>query len=272
MSAAMQLSAQTLRTAGVLRQPCRSAHQQPFRASPVLASACRSRRTVAASAAPSSPPSSQMLIYVPPHPLIKHWLAVARNEMTPQPAFRSAIAELGSILIYECLRDWLPTVEGEIQSPCGIADAVLADPNTPIKVIPILRAGLVILENAATVLPHSQTYHLGMVRDEETLQPSTYLNKLPQSFSAEDKILIADPMLATGGTMLAAMNEVVSRGASPENIRIISIVAAPPALKVLSEKYQGAKVYTAMIDAEVNDKGFIIPGLGDAGDRAFGTV
>jgi len=135
-----------------------------------------------------------------------------------------------------------------------------------------LRAGLVILEQATTVLPHCQTYHLGMVRDEETLQPSTYLNKLPASFSPDDKIIVCDPMLATGGTMLAAMEEITSRGASPSNIRIICIVTAPPALKILSEKYPGSKIYTAMIDAEVNDQGFIVPGLGDAGDRAFGTA
>jgi len=212
-----------------------------------------------------------MLIYVPPHPLIKHWLAVARNEATPQPAFRSAISELGRLLIYECVRDWLSTVQGEVASPCGIADAECVDPEQPIKIVPILRAGTLILEQAATVIPSSQTYHVGMVRDEETLKPSTYLNMLPDKFSPDDKILVSDTMLATGGTIMAAMEEIMSRGASPSNVRIVSVVAAPPALQQLSKAYPGTKVYAAMIDAEVNDKGFIVPGLGDAGDRAFGT-
>lgn len=213
-----------------------------------------------------------MLVYVPPHPLVKHWLAVARNASTPTPIFRSAIAELGRILIYEAVREFLPTVDGTVDTPMGPADVTCVDPMRPVKVIPILRAGLVLLEQASTLLPASETYHLGYVRDDETLQARSYLNKLPAKFAEDDLILITDPMLATGGTMMQALQEVVSRGADPANIRVVAVVAAPPALKLMADAYPGLKVYTAIIDAEVNEKGYIIPGLGDAGDRAFGTA
>lgn len=213
-----------------------------------------------------------MLVYVPPHPLVKHWLAVARNAATPTPIFRSALAELGRILIYEAVRELLPTVDGVIDTPMGPADVTCVDPMRPVKVIPILRAGLVLLEQSATLLPASETYHLGYVRDDETLKATSYLNKLPAQFQPDDLVLIADPMLATGGTMMQALQEIVSRGADPANIRVVAVVAAPPALKLMADAYPGLKVYTAIIDAEVNDKGYIIPGLGDAGDRAFGTM
>lgn len=213
-----------------------------------------------------------MLVYVPPHPLVKHWLAVARNAASPPALFRSALGELGRILIYEAVREFLPTTTGKVATPLGEADVEIVDPLQPVKVVPILRAGLVLLDQAATLLPASETYHLGYVRDEETLKPSSYLNKLPAKFEADDLILITDPMLATGGTMMQALQEIVSRGADPANIRVIAVVAAPPALKLMADAYPGLKVYTAIIDAEVNERGYILPGLGDAGDRAFGTA
>ena len=216
-------------------------------------------------------PPQQMLIYVPPHPLIKHWLAVARNSLSPPGIFRAAIAEMGRILIYEAIRDWLPTVQGEVETPCGVAPCEVADPSRPIAIVPVLRAGMLLLEQANTVIPHQATYHVGMVRDEETLKPTMYLNKLPPSFSGEDPILIAETMIATGGSVMGVIDEIVKRGANPANIRIISAVVAPPALQQLSDKYKGLKLYCAMIDEELNDQGFIVPGLGDAGDRAYGT-
>lgn len=107
---------------------------------------------------------------MPPHPLVKHWLAIARNAATPPALFRSAVAELGRILIYEAVREFLPTVEGTVDSPVAQADVEFVDPTRPIKVVPVLRAGLVLLEQAGTVLPMSETYHVGYVRDEATLQ------------------------------------------------------------------------------------------------------
>lgn len=215
--------------------------------------------------------TGQMLVFVPPHPLVKHWVAVLRNESTPPPLFKGALGELGRILIYEASRDWLPTLEGQVQTPCGIADVEFVDPLQPIKVVPILRAGLVLIDQMASVLPATETYHLGLVRDETTLQPSMYLNKLPERFPEGARVLVADPMLATGGTIVAAIEEIKRRGADHKLMRVVAAVAAPAALKKLSEAFPGLRVYTGIIDPELNEKGYIVPGLGDAGDRSFGT-
>lgn len=217
------------------------------------------------------PSTNQMLVFVPPHPLIGHWLGIARNAQTPPPIFRSCLGELGRLLIYECARDWLPTFEAQVEGPMGVANVTMVDPSQPIAVVPILRAGLVLLEESKTVLPATNTYHLGFVRDEETLEATMYLNKLPAHFPEGQRVLIADPMLATGGTMEKALDACLARGAKVANIRVVCVVACPPALSLLSDKYPGLRVYTAMIDEELNDQGYIIPGLGDAGDRAFGT-
>ncbi|XP_014515090.1 uracil phosphoribosyltransferase isoform X1 [Vigna radiata var. radiata] len=217
------------------------------------------------------PAENRMLVYVPPHPLIKHWVSVLRNEQTPCPIFRNALAELGRLLMYEAARDWLPTVSGEIQSPLAVASVEFIDPREPLAIIPILRAGLALAEHASSVLPATKTYHLGISRNEETLQPTIYLNKLPEKFADGCKIFVVDPMLATGGTMVAALNLLKDRGVDNKHIKVISAVAAPPALQKLSEQFPGLHVYTGIIDPEVNEKGFIIPGLGDAGDRSYGT-
>jgi len=213
-----------------------------------------------------------MLVIVPPHPLVQHFMTILRNKDTPTGSFRQCMSELGRILIYEAMRDWVPTVDFQVETPCGTADATMIDPSNPIKLVPILRAGLVPLEQAATVLPVTETYHLGYVRDEETLECSMYLNKLPEKFPPDSKIIVSDPMIATGGTMIAALKELISRGAEVENIRVIGIVAAPPALTKLGDLFPGLRIYLAMIDPELNDVGYIVPGLGDAGDRCFGTL
>ncbi|MBD2198424.1 MULTISPECIES: uracil phosphoribosyltransferase [Calothrix] len=213
----------------------------------------------------------QLRVYVPPHPLIKHWLAVARDAATPSVLFRSAMVELGRWLTYEAAREWLPTQETTVETPLDSTPATLIDPQVPVAVVPILRAGLVLLEGAQTLLPLASIYHLGLVRDEETLQPTCYLNKLPEKFDPQTRVLITDPMLATGGSMMAAMAELTQRGIDPSLTRIVCVVAAPPALQKLSAAYPGLIIYTATIDETVNDQGFIVPGLGDAGDRTYGT-
>ncbi|BAY30387.1 uracil phosphoribosyltransferase [Nostoc carneum NIES-2107] len=213
----------------------------------------------------------QLRVYVPPHPLIKHWLAVARDVATPSVLFRSAMVELGRWLTYEAAREWLPTLETTVQSPLDTTAATFIDPQVPVAVVPILRAGLGLLEGAQTLLPLASIYHLGLVRNEETLQPSCYLNKLPEKFDPQTRVLITDPMLATGGSMMAAMSELIQRGVDPAFIRIVCVVAAPPALQKLSVAYPSLNIYTATIDETVNEQGFIVPGLGDAGDRTFGT-
>lgn len=217
------------------------------------------------------PMSIQMRVYVPPHPLIKHWLAVARDALTPTPLFRSAMTELGRWLTYEASRDWLPTEETAVQTPLAPCPATMVSPEVPVVVVPILRAGLALLEGAQAVLPLAGIYHVGMVRNEETLEVSCYLNKLPEQFDPQTRVLISEPMLATGGTIMAVMGELTKRGVDPALVRIISVVVAPPALQKLSVAYPSLNIYTATIDETVNERGFIVPGLGDAGDRTFGT-
>ena len=213
----------------------------------------------------------QLRVYVPEHPLIKHWLAVARDVDTPSVLFKSAMTELGRWLSYEAVRTWLPMMEAKVQTPLSQCDATFVNPEVPVAVVPILRAGLALLDGAQNILPVSSIYHLGLVRNESTLEVSCYLNKLPERMQPETRVLILEPMLATGGSIMRAMAEISSRGVAPENIRIVSIVAAPPALQKLSENYPQLQIYTAIIDEGLNDKGYIAPGLGDAGDRAFGT-
>ncbi|MEM8827745.1 MAG: uracil phosphoribosyltransferase [Cyanobacteria bacterium P01_G01_bin.19] len=213
----------------------------------------------------------QLRVYVPDHPLIKHWLSVARDVNTPPVLFKSAMGELGRWLTYEAIRNWLPTIDTKVQTPITECAATFIDPQIPVGIVPILRAGLALVDEVQKVLPISTVYHLGLVRNESSLEPACYLNKLPDRFADQTRIVILEPMLATGGSIMMAMKEVVSRGVQPELIRIISIVAAPPALRQLSENYPGLEIYTAIIDEGLNSKGYIVPGLGDAGDRAFGT-
>jgi len=213
----------------------------------------------------------QMRVYVPPHPLIKHWLAVARDAATPTALFRAAMTELGRWLTYEAVRDWLPTKEAVIETPLAPCPVTFVDPEVPVIVVPILRAGLALLEGAQSALPLASIYHIGFVRNEETLEPTCYLNKFPDQFNAHTHVVISEPMLATGGTIMAAMAELTRRGIDPALVRIISIVAAPPALQKLSVAYPSLNIYTATIDEGLNERGFIVPGLGDAGDRTFGT-
>ena len=213
----------------------------------------------------------QLRVYVPPHPLIKHWLGVARDASTPPPLFKSAMTELGRWLTYEAIRDWLPTEELMVQTPLAPCSATMVNPDVPLVVVPILRAGLALLEGAQTLLPLASVYHLGLVRTEDTREASCYLNKLPHQFNPETRVLITDPMLAPGGTMMMAMAELTKRGVDPALTRILSVVAAPPALQKLGSDYPSLTIYAAMIDEGLNSQGYIVPGLGDAGDRIFGT-
>ncbi|MBD1912926.1 MULTISPECIES: uracil phosphoribosyltransferase [unclassified Leptolyngbya] len=213
----------------------------------------------------------QLRVHVPTHPLIQHWLGVVRDETTPSVLFRSAMTELGRWLTYEAIRDWLPTVSTEINTPLAPCPATFINPEVPVALVPILRAGLALMEGAQALLPLSSIYHIGLSRDEETLQPLCYLNRLPKAFAPETRILIPEPMLATGGTIVAVMSELTERGIDPSMVRIISVVAAPNALQLLGGRYPEVIIYSAAIDEGLNDRGFIVPGLGDAGDRTFGT-
>lgn len=213
----------------------------------------------------------QLRVYVPPHPLIKHWLGVARDAGTPSALFRSAMTELGRWLTYEAVRDWLPTMDTTVQTPLAPCPATFINTEIPVVVVPILRAGLSLLDGAQALLPLSSIYHLGIVRDEATLEPKCYLNKFPEEFNPQTRVVITDPMLATGGTMTIAMDELTARGIDPGNVRVVSVVAAHAALQKLSVTYPSLTIFTAAIDETLNEQGYIVPGLGDAGDRTFGT-
>lgn len=213
----------------------------------------------------------QLRVYVPPHPLIKHWLAVAREKDTPPVLFRSAMTELGRWLTYEASRDWLPTIETQVNTPLAPSAASFINPQVPTAIVPILRAGLALMEGAQGLLPLAAVYHIGVARNEETLEPSIYLNKFPAQFDPQTRLLIAEPMLATGGTIVAVMEQLTQRGIDPALVRIISVVTSPPALQKLNLAFPGLVIYAATIDEGLNEKGYIVPGLGDAGDRTFAT-
>ncbi|MGG6296110.1 uracil phosphoribosyltransferase [Leptolyngbya sp. AN02str] len=215
--------------------------------------------------------SLQLRVYVPNHPLVKHWLGVARDESTPPVLFRSAMTELGRWLTYEAIRDWLPTMDTTVATPLAPCPASFINPEVPIAIIPILRAGLALMEGTQALLPLAKVYHVGLARNEETLEPSWYLNRLPSQFAPETRVLIPEPMLATGGTIMTVMAELLQRGIDPSLVRIISVVAAPAALQKLGMAHPALNIFSAAIDEGLNEHGFIVPGLGDAGDRTFGT-
>jgi len=181
------------------------------------------------------------------------------------------MTELGRWLTYEAIRDWMPTVETTVNTPLAPCAATFINPEAPVAIVPILRAGLALLDGAQSLLPLASIYHIGVVRNEETLEPTIYLNKLPQQFAPETRVLISEPMLATGGTIVTVMGELTARGIDPAQVRIISIVTSPTALQKLNMAYPGLVIYAAAIDEGLNDLGYIVPGLGDAGDRTFGT-
>ena len=215
--------------------------------------------------------AAQLRVFVPYHPLIKHWLGIARDQTTPPVLFKTAMTELGRWLTYEATRYWFLTLETTVQTPLTEAPATFINPDMPLAIVPILRAGLALLDGAQTLLPLASVYHLGLVRDETSLQPSCYFNRLPEQFDPRTQVVVLDPMLATGGTLMAALQALTQRGADPALMRVIAVIAAPPALQQLSNAYPSLTIYAAMIDQRLNEKGYIVPGLGDAGDRAFGT-
>jgi uracil phosphoribosyltransferase len=181
------------------------------------------------------------------------------------------MVELGRWLTYEAIREWLPTLDTTIHTPLGPCPATFINPDQPTMIVPILRAGLGLMPGIQDLLPLASVYHVGFVRDEATLEASCYLNKLPDRLNPQTRVLISEPMLATGGTLMATMAELTQRGIDPAAVRVIAVVVSPPALRKLAEAYPSLTIFAAAIDEVVNDHGFIVPGLGDAGDRAFGT-
>jgi uracil phosphoribosyltransferase len=212
-----------------------------------------------------------MKVHVANHPLISHKLTVLRDERTDSPTFRRLVEELVTLLAYEATRE-VKTVSVKIKTPVTETTGLkMAEPR-PV-VVPILRAGLGMLEGMTKLLPTAQVGFLGMVRDEKTLKASTYANRLPEDLSGR-QCFVLDPMLATGGTLVAAFNYLIERGAT--EITAICLLAAPEGIKIVEDAFKDSGVpitlVTGSLDEKLNERGYIVPGLGDAGDRLYGVV
>ena len=210
-----------------------------------------------------------MRVHVANHPLITHKLTLLRDKKTDSPTFRYLTEELVTLLAYEATRD-IRTDKVTIETPVATTVGAHLSKPRPI-VVPILRAGLGMLEGMTRLIPSAEVGFLGMVRDEKTLQASTYANRLPEDLTGR-QCYILDPMLATGGTLIAATRFLLDKGAT--DITIICILAAPEGVAALEKALDGAPVTVVMgsLDDRLNEHGYIVPGLGDAGDRLYGTV
>ena len=200
------------------------------------------------------------------HPLLQHKLSILRNKQTGTKEFRDLVGEIATLLCYEATRD-LPLEEVEIETPITMAKTkVLA--GRKLALVPILRAGMGMLDGMLTLLPAAKVGFIGLYRDEETLQPVEYFCKLPQDIAERD-VLVLDPMLATGGSASAAIDCLKARGC--REILLMNLVAAPEGIEVVSKNHPDVDIYVAAVDEKLNEQAYIVPGLGDAGDRLFGT-
>lgn len=200
------------------------------------------------------------------HPLIDHKMTILRKKETRSMEFRQLVNEIATLMGYEVTRD-LETEDIEIETP--IAKTVgKRISGKKIGIVPILRAGLGMVEGLLTIIPAARVGHIGMYRDPETLKPVTYYSKLPKDVASRQMIIV-DPMLATGGSLIEAIDELKRNGA--KNIKSINLLAAPEGLKAVEEAHPDVEIYIAALDEKLNEDGYIVPGLGDAGDRLFGT-
>lgn len=200
------------------------------------------------------------------HPLIQHKLSILRREDTSTKDFRELVNEIAMLMGYEVSRD-LPLEEVEIQTPI-IKTVQKQLSGKKLAIVPILRAGIGMVDGFLSLVPAAKVGHIGMYRDEETLEPVEYLVKLPEDID-QRQIFVVDPMLATGGSAILAVDSLKKRGAA--NIKFVCLVAAPEGVKKLQDAHPDIDIYTASLDERLNENGYIVPGLGDAGDRLFGT-
>jgi len=200
------------------------------------------------------------------HPLIQHKLTIIRDKNVGTKEFREVVDEIASLMAYEVTRD-LPTKDIEIETPVAkTVKKTLA--GKKLAIVPILRAGLGMVDGIMKLVPAARVGHIGMYRDEETLEPVEYFVKLPEDIDQRE-VLVVDPMLATGGSAVMAIDALKKRGA--KTIKLITLVSAPEGVKVVQTAHPDVDIYTAGLDDGLNEHGYIIPGLGDAGDRLFGT-
>ena len=199
------------------------------------------------------------------HPLIHHKLSIIRDELTGTKDFSETVKEIGMLMAYEVTRDF-PTEEFNTKTPCGIAKTKKV--TKPVVIVPILRAGLGMVDGIRNLIPTAKVGHLGLYRDEETLQPKEYYNKLPET-TKDGLVLLVDPMLATGGSVIHALNVLKAKGV--KNVRYVGLVGAPEGVANVQKHHPDIDIYLASLDEKLNENGYIVPGLGDCGDRLFGT-
>ncbi len=200
------------------------------------------------------------------HPLICHKISLLRSKQTGTKEFRDLVSEIATLLCYEATRD-LPTEEVDIETPVAMAKTkVLA--GRKLALVPILRAGMGMLDGMLTLIPAAKVGFIGLYRDEETLQPVEYFCKLPTDIADRD-VLVLDPMLATGGSAVDAVSQIKKHGA--KRIKFIGLLAAPEGVEALHAAHPDVDIYLGALDDCLNENGYIVPGLGDAGDRIYGT-
>ena len=201
------------------------------------------------------------------HPLIRHKIAILRDEKTSMKEFRELIEEITTLMTYESLREGDPTTEVTVKTPLETCTQQIVKDNA-IAIVPILRAGLGMVNGIHVLFPSARVGHIGMYRDDETMQPCEYYCKLPEGI--EDKlVLVVAPMLATGGSACHAIDLLKKRGS--KNIRIMAIIGAPEGVSRVAEAHPDVQIFVSTLDRELNKNCYILPGLGDAGDRLFGT-
>lgn len=208
-------------------------------------------------------------LHVIDHPLVQHKIALLRDKNAGSKDFRELVNEITVFVAYEATRD-LPLEEVTIETPITTCKQKMIT-GRKMAVVPILRAGLGMVEGILSLSPAAKVGHIGMYRDEETLEPHEYFFKMPSDIE-ERQVFVADPMLATGGSAILAVEALMKRGVKAKDIKFLCIVSAPDGVEALQKAYPEIHIYTAALDEKLNENGYIVPGLGDAGDRLFGTL
>ena len=206
------------------------------------------------------------MVHILDHPLLQHKLSILRDENTSVTEFRQVVSEIATLMCYDATRD-LPLEEVEVQTPVAKA-TVKKIAGKKLAIVPILRAGLGMVDGILTLIPGAKVGHIGLFRDPETLEPVKYYCKMPSDIAERD-VIILDPMLATGGSASAAIDFIKEYGVT--NIKLMNILAAPDGIARIQKDHPDVPIYVAACDEKLNDHGYIVPGLGDAGDRIFGT-
>lgn len=201
------------------------------------------------------------------HPLIRHKIAILRDEKTSMKEFRELVEEITTLMTYESLKDGVPTTEIEVKTPLETCTQKVVKDNS-IAIVPILRAGLGMVNGVHVLFPSARVGHIGMYRDEETLEPQSYYCKLPDGIE-ENLVLLVDPMLATGGSACDAIQLLKDKGC--KHIKFMAIIGAPEGVSKVAETHPDVDIFVSTLDRCLNENGYILPGLGDAGDRLFGT-